>query len=144
MKKFYKLTRKDYDRLFEGDVKYLVSFYERFEYGKPSIQSTAPKWKKFLWHHYSHIHLFGKLFYYSNSFQCYSIIVNSTCGSNVPVWDTCDLDAFIKEKNLQPGDHLWVGGIYRGDYGRGMFSRGTTKYVILKDGYAIIGGIIGE
>lgn len=142
MRKKYKITKKDYERLFSGDINYLIYSYEIVEYGSPMITSTAPKWKRFLWEHYSHIHLFRKFFDYSDSFQHYRIAVDTTYKKDAPV-SVWSLDDFIKEKNLKPGDVVWVGGIYLGDGGKNIYSRAVSKYVILKDGYAKIYKMMG-
>ena len=140
MRKCYNLTQKDYNDLWEGKVKYLVHYYEKTSYGPPGISSNASWWKKLLWKYFKNICLFRPFFNYLNNLQYYYIVVKVGEGMT---WDLKkDLKIFIQEKELNPGDVIWIGGIVPLRDGKSYSYWGGSKYVVLIDDFAKIGKLI--
>ncbi|MBQ7462907.1 MAG: hypothetical protein IJS63_11830 [Bacteroidaceae bacterium] len=137
MKKKYRITEEDYQKLFNGSVKYLISFYHKVGYG------YRPLWLDVVL--YNLRSRYGKMEYkYRHYLQFYSIYVHSPLPAEKLLWTEDAMKEFIEEKGLKPGDVLQVWYIKPHDYGReGFWSAGATDYVILEHGWEKIREIRG-
>lgn len=125
------LTQSDYNDLFAGKVRYLKSGYETEDCESIKIAFKIFVWKLFHWH--------GECPYRQpHRFQHFSFI---TCMNGV--WSDDDMRALIKENNIQLGDMISLYCVGPKNGGCGYWSAGGREYVVLENGWKMIGRIMG-
>lgn len=134
----YKITNEDYQKLWKGEVKYIVRFYQKVEYGSRLGWIDYIKLKlRYLMGSYGHVSR-RRL----HSFQYYYINVYGPDYPDKLYWKKEDMDEFVKEKNLNIGDILFISVIHPYDTG-GYWCACSTEFILLDDGWKKIRSLKG-
>ena len=136
MEKKYKITNEDYQKLWSGKVKYLIHFYQKRGYGRRT------EWWNVIRYRLRSRYCSNK-FGYPYTFQYYIISVHCPImESRNTAWSNADMETFINEKQLRPGDHVFIYYTFPRDDGITP-NGGGCEYVILKKGWQVLWNFMG-
>jgi len=80
----------------------------------------------------------------TQSFQHFSFTIGVNFGDiNLPVWNDDNMRSLIKENNIQPGDMISLYCVAHKNGGRGNRNFGGREFVVLENGWKMIGRIMG-
>ncbi len=132
----FSLTQSDYDDLFAGKVRYLKTMHETEDCGSIMIAFKSFVWKLF--------HRYGDCPYkQTHCFQHFSF-TTSMSGYSFLEWNDDDMWTLIKENNIQPADMISIFFVGPKDGGSGYWCAGGREYVVLENGWKMIGRIMGQ
>ena len=133
----FTITPDDYKDLFAGIVRYLKTGYETENCGSKKIAFKIFIWKLF--------HRHGKCPYKQP--HCFQHFSFTTCVGggeyNLPVWNDDEMRSLIKDNNIHPGDMISLYSVGPKNGGCGYWNAGGHEFVVLENGWKMIGRIMG-
>lgn len=132
----FSLTQSNYNDLFAGKVRYLKTGYETEDNGSIKIAFKSFVWKLF--------HRHGECPYKQPQRFQHFIFTTSMSGYSFPVWNNDEMRALIQDNNILPGDMISLYYVGPKNGGCGYWCAGGREYVVLKNGWKMIGRIMGQ